>query len=46
MTTSPDTAHSLRPARFRSAISILIFLFVGVISVIGFRQTKRFEEMS
>ncbi len=31
---------------FASAISILIFLFVGVISVIGFRQTKRFEEMS
>lgn len=31
---------------FASAISILIFLFVGLISVIGFRQTKRFEEMS
>jgi arabinogalactan oligomer/maltooligosaccharide transport system permease protein len=31
---------------FASAISILIFMIVGVISVIGFRQTKRYEEMS
>lgn len=31
---------------FASAISILIFLLVGVISVIGFRQTRRYEEMS
>ena len=31
---------------FASAISILIFLLVGVISVIGFRQTRRYEEMT
>lgn len=31
---------------FASAISILIFVFVGIISVIGFRQTRRYEEMS
>ncbi|HET6626357.1 MAG TPA: ABC transporter permease subunit [Nocardioidaceae bacterium] len=31
---------------FASAISILIFVFVGAISVLGFRQTRRFEEMS
>ncbi len=31
---------------FASAISILIFLFVGVVSVIGFRQTRKLEEMS
>jgi len=30
---------------FASAISILIFVFVGAISVIGFRQTRRFEEL-
>lgn len=31
---------------FASAISILIFIFVGIISVIGFRQTRRYEEMN